>query len=90
MKLLTQAKYLFTLMVSIISIGSYAESGGPLSPVQASYNVNYYNLDLKINPDTQTINGSLLCQVEIVNSIDTLVLDLDDPFIIDSILIKIN
>jgi aminopeptidase N len=63
-------------------------SGGPLSPQQAAYDVNYYELDLKINPATRTIEGSLLCRVRIVNSIDTLVLDLDNVFTIDSILFR--
>jgi len=67
-----------------------ASSGGYLNPLQAAFDINYYNLDINIDPITQTINGSLICRVEILSSIDTLLLDLDDPFIITSILIQIN
>ena len=67
-----------------------AESGGPLKPLQAAYNVNYYNLDLNIDHVSRTIGGSLLCRVEIIDPIDTLLLDLDDPFTIDSILFRKN
>lgn len=67
-----------------------ADSGGLLSPAQAAYDVNYYDLQLTIDPDSKTIDGSLLCRVEIVNPIDTLVLDLDNPFTVDSVLATIN
>jgi aminopeptidase N len=66
----------------------YADSGGYLMPQQAAYDVNYYNLDLAIDPDEQKISGSLLIRAEIVNILDSLVLDLDDVFTIDSVLIK--
>ncbi|MFO8130207.1 MAG: M1 family aminopeptidase [Bacteroidales bacterium] len=68
----------------------FAESGGPLKPLQAAYDVNYYNLDLTIDHLSQTIDGSLLCRVEIMESIDTLLLDLDDPFTVDSVLFRKN
>lgn len=90
MKVLPRFQLLIGLCFFLVSVAAYAESGGPLSPAQAAYDVNYYELDLTINLTTKTISGSLLCRVEIVNSIDTLVLDLDDPFTIDSILISIN
>ncbi len=68
----------------------HAQSGGPIKPLQAAYNVNYYDLDLTIDHVTQTIGGSLLCRVEIIEPIDTLLLDLDDPFTIDSVLFRKN
>lgn len=63
-------------------------SDGPLSPEKAAYDVNYYDLDLAIDPATKTIKGSLLCRVKILNPIDTLVLDLDNPLTVDSVLFK--
>lgn len=85
-------KWHFLLLAGLIlsNFQSYAESGGPLHPLQAAYNVQYYHLDLSIDPVSKTIDGSLLCKVEVLNSIDTLYLDLDDPFNISSILLKIN
>jgi len=90
MKSLSRLQILSITILLVISTRTYAESGGPLSPAQAAYDVNYYNLDLTIDHIAQTIGGSLFCRAEIVNPIDTLVLDLDDPFIIDSILFKLN
>jgi len=85
--------HLFLLFIPILLFNfaaTYADSGGPLSPNQAAYDVNYYDLDLAINPITRIIGGSLLCRVEIINQIDSLVLDLDNPFTVDSILFKLN
>lgn len=65
-------------------------SGGPLMPEQAAYDVNYYEIDLNIHPDTQTIDGSVLCRARIVEPIDTLVLDLVNYYTVDSIWLKLN
>lgn len=83
-------QFLLALIFFIPLSKTFADSGGPLSPEQAAYDVNYYNLDLAIDPVAKTISGSLLCRVEIVNQIDKIVLDLDDNFTVDSILIKKN
>ncbi len=66
----------------------FGDSDGFLIPQQAAYDVIYYDLDLVINPEEKTISGSLLVQVEIVDDLDSLVLDLDDVFTIDSVLLK--
>ncbi len=78
----------FPLTFLFISTCTFAESGGPLSPEQAAYDVNSYDLDLKIDHVTKTIGGSLLCRAEVINSITTFVLDLDNPFTVDSVLFK--
>ena len=80
--------FLITFLFSINM--AFASSGGPLKALQAAYNVNYYNLDLTIDHNALIIDGSLLCRVEIIHPIDTLLLDLDDPFTIDSILYRKN
>ena len=67
-----------------------ADSGGPLKPLQAAYDVNFYELDLNIDHLSQTIDGSLMCRVEVIDPIDTVLLDLDDVFTIDSILYMKN
>lgn len=90
MKVLLRYSLLIVALLFMTYANSYAQSGGVLSPEQAAYDVNYYDLDLTINPTDKTIGGSLLCRVEIIDPIDTLVLDLDDPFTVDSILFKIN
>jgi len=90
MKKILHFPFLFALLFLIPTNEILAESGGPLKPLQAAYNVNYYNLDLNIDHVSRTIGGSLLCRVEIIDPIDTLLLDLDDPFTIDSILFRKN
>ena len=85
-----QKLFLFIFILFFTHIITYADSGGPLSPNQAAYDVNYYDLDLEINPSARTIGGSLLCRIEIMNPIDTLEMDLDNPFTVDSILFKLN
>ena len=90
MKKILPIPLLLVLLFLIPPNSALADSGGPLKPLQAAYNVSYYDLDLTIDHLTQTIGGSLLCQVEIIDPIDTLLLDLDDPFTIDSILFSKN
>lgn len=90
MKKILRYQLLLTLLLGFAFDNILAESGGPLKPLQAAYNVNYYDLDLTIDHNALTIGGSLLCRVEIIDPIDTLLLDLDDPFTIDSILYKKN
>jgi aminopeptidase N len=77
-----------TLVFTVLFLVNFvfAQSGGPLDREQAAYDVKYYELELNINPISKSINGSLLCTAEITDTISRLVLDLDNPFTIDSIL----
>ena len=81
---------LITFMILAFSTISFADSGGPLKPEQAAYDVTYYYLDLSIDPESQTIDGSLLCQVTIIDAIDSILLDLDDVFLVSNIEMSIN
>ncbi len=88
MKLILRLQLFITVLI-LTSANIYAQSsGGVLSPEQAAYDVNYYDLDLTIDDVARTIDGSLMCRVEIVNQLDTIVLDLDHRFTVDSILFK--
>ncbi|HEY0657886.1 MAG TPA: M1 family metallopeptidase, partial [Pyrinomonadaceae bacterium] len=60
-------------------------SGGVLMPEQAAYDVKHYDLDLRINPDAQSIKGVLTVKAQIVKPIDKLVLDLDMPLTVESV-----
>ena len=62
-----------------------SSSGGPLTPEQAAYDIKSYDLDLKIDPDAQTIKGALTAHALIVHPLDWFVMDLDPPLVIDSI-----
>jgi len=90
MKQIFRLQFLIVSILFMTSFCTYADSGGPLSPEQASYDVIFYDLDLSIDPTTKTIKGSLLCRAEILNPINALVLDLDNPFTVDSIIFMIN
>ena len=79
------ALVLFLLLTVGAPVGAQRElgtrptsSGGPLMPEQAAYNVQRYDLDLKVDPEARTIEGSLLATVRIVHPIEWLVLDLDE------------
>ncbi|NPD45076.1 M1 family aminopeptidase [Lentimicrobium sp. S6] len=88
MKLICYSFLVIFLLGSLNS--SYSASGGPLKPEQAAYDVNYYFLDISIFPETQSIDASLLCRVRIIESIDSLMLDLDEPFTVSTVLLSIN
>ncbi|MBU1370524.1 MAG: hypothetical protein KJ754_10540, partial [Bacteroidetes bacterium] len=90
MKALNLRFFLITFILFACSTISFADSGGALKPEQAAYDVTYYDLDLSIDPETQTINGSLVCNVVIVNPVDSLLLDLDDVFLVSNIEMSIN
>ena len=61
------------------------DSGGPLTPEWAAYDVKFYNINLDINPDKQTINGWVGVTVQAVSDMKEFVLDLDDRYRITKI-----
>jgi len=61
------------------------ESGGPLSPEQAAYDVKHYDLSVRLDIPNQSIAGALVATVSIVNPLDTFVLDLDMAFTVSSV-----
>ena len=60
-------------------------SGGPLMPEQAAYDVKSYDLDLRIDPDLQSIKGTQTIHALIVHPINSFVLDLDPPLTVNSV-----
>jgi aminopeptidase N len=62
-----------------------SDSGGPLMPEQAAYDIKSYDLDLHVNPAEQSINGALTAQAVIMHPTAWFVLDLDSPLIVDSV-----
>lgn len=61
------------------------DTGGPLMPEQAAYDVKSYDLNLRVNPTDQSIKGVLTMQALIVQPINWVVLDLDTPLVVDSV-----
>jgi len=64
------------------------DTGGHLSAEQAAYDVKYYNINLKINPESQTIDGWVGVTVKVIDKIKEFILDLDDCYRITKIVWK--
>lgn len=56
-----------------------SDSGGPLTPEQAAYDVTAYDLALRVNPAERSIAGTLTTRARIVHPTEWFVLDLDAP-----------
>lgn len=95
---MTRFLYRFTvLFVVLLGVGPFpvrsqrelgvrpTDSGGPLMPEQAAYDIKSYDLDLHINPTEQSIKGALTAQALIVHPTAWFVLDLDPPLTVDSV-----
>jgi aminopeptidase N len=61
------------------------DSGGPILPEQAAFDVTFYELDLVIDPESRSISGSGTTHVRILAPLRHLVLDLDTTFTISSV-----
>ncbi|MCB0629516.1 MAG: M1 family metallopeptidase [Lewinella sp.] len=53
------------------------DSGGPIMPQQAAYDVTFYSIDLTVDPDEKHIEGSVDIQADVVQPLAYFVLDLD-------------
>jgi aminopeptidase N len=82
------------LLVLAVSSAAYAQtnlrtrptdSGGPLMPEQAAYDVTFYDLALRVNPQEQSIKGVLTAHARIVQPTQWFVLDLDMPLTVDAV-----
>ena len=60
-------------------------SGGPLIFEQAAFDVHYYDLELRVRPAEQFIEGRLAMHASIVLPSDAIVLDLDTTFAVAQI-----
>ena len=59
MKLISYLLFCSILIIPAVLNGQKLvyESGGQLTPELASFDVNYYNLDIAINPADSTLSG---------------------------------
>ncbi len=60
-----------------VEIGGIMDSGGPLLAEQAAYDVGFYDLDLRVRPETESIEGSLTMHAVIMARTAWVVMDLD-------------
>ncbi len=60
-------------------------TGGPLMPEQAAYDVQSYDVSLKVDPKAKWISGTTVMIAKVVVPTSVIVLDLDTTFKIDNI-----
>jgi aminopeptidase N len=70
------------MLVVVLSIGILGQetrnaSGGELKPEERAYDVKHYGLSLKIDPEAQTIEGTLTMRATVVEEASAVILDLD-------------
>lgn len=63
------------------------DSGGVLRPEQASYDVTYYDLALRVNPADSTIGGTLQVTARITSPLTWFVLDLEPSLSVSEVLL---
>lgn len=68
---------LFSVAAGLTAQTDIYDSGGPLMPEQAAYDVIHYDLSLQIWPDEQRIDGKVRIDAIVVQPMYWLVLDLD-------------
>lgn len=61
------------------------DTGGPLMPEQAAYDVKFYDLALKVDTSEQSIAGTLTAEALIVHPTEWFVLDLDTPLQVSAV-----
>lgn len=83
-----------TLAVAALLLGGTAraqvpvyDSGGPILPEQAAYDVTYYNLAVDVRPADSTVQGRVQVQADVVRPLEWFVLDLDLRFTVRSVAI---
>ena len=81
---------ILSILLVLISFGlaqtDIYDSGGPLMPEQAAYDVTFYDLSLQVSPADRSINGNVRILAHIVQPIDYFVIDLDTLLTIDRIM----
>ncbi len=81
-----------TLFFSFIFLNGFAqdrqlayESGGELPPEKSSYDVHFYDLNLKLNPADSTVSGSVGIHFDVVHPTNVVALDLDPRLEIEAV-----
>ncbi|CAN5736255.1 M1 family metallopeptidase [soil metagenome] len=61
------------------------ETGGPLLPEQASFDVLTYDVSLKVDPKSQWISGTTVMTAKVVKPTSEIILHLDTPFTVERV-----
>ncbi len=79
---------LIIFSTSIFAQYGSLDSGGPIIPGQAAYDVKFIELDLKVEPDEKFISGSVLTEALMTGPMDLFVLHLDSAYTVDQVTIN--
>ena len=87
-----QISILAILLLSTISSFAQRElgvrptdTGGPLMFEQAAYDVQAYDITLKVDPKAKSISGTTVMTARIVIPTNVIVIDLDTPYVIERV-----
>ncbi len=85
-------KNLFLIFSFLICTGLFGQKfteqdslRGSITPERAWWNLNYYHLDIKVNPDEKYISGSNTIRYQVLNAEQVLQVDLQPPLKIEKI-----
>ncbi len=78
------------LMVFLTGQTPVYDSGGPLPPEQAAYDVNFYRLNVDFDPADHAIAAAVLIRGQATDSLPRLVLNLDPLLTVDSAICAIT
>lgn len=90
MKYLSGLALIFFLSVSLVfaqrELGvKPAKTGGPLSANQAAYDVESYDIDVRVKPAEQAIEGIVTVTAKIINPTNVLDLDLENVYTVSDV-----
>jgi aminopeptidase N len=77
--------FVFLLSFNTLAQDLIYESGGDLIREQAVYDVTFYELDLKINPNDSTVSGTVHIHADIIYPSNVIVVDLDPGLTINRV-----
>ncbi len=88
--LLSIPAVLLIVFLVLIAVGWYVkgqmlDSGGPLRPLMAAYDVRHYDLDLEVDPNEKSIRGTNRVTVVAVAALDEFEIHLDDRLEVGSV-----
>ncbi len=89
-------KNLYVLFFSILSVFCYAQDDlsytkedflrGSITPEREWWDLNYYHLDIEVNPDEKFVSGSNTIRYKVLKENDVMQIDLQQPMKIEKII----
>lgn len=80
---------LLTTLAILAAVPIYADqdvaSGGVLKPEQAVYDVQSYDISIRIDPTTRSISGTTVMKAKATSPTNVILLDLDEAFAISTV-----